>query len=241
MRSYVGLGDEPDEVEEHGGCQHGQRGLDGVLVEVVEEEDGEDQHVGEEVEEVVPHEHAHDLQQEADQGQDEHQLQTTALLPGRGLVREDAALVLGPAEAIPVQRGLGQPRRPHGRNMEGRAQQLVILLKLLDILDKLPLLLRDSRVQPPLALLDMLIEDGMRSEDGVDVIPQQHGVGAVLLGLLEQFQRHLAVELGLVHVGLHDLIQRVVYLVLVQAGGLAVAHPRELVGDLPVVGHRGQY
>ena len=82
MRSYVGLGDEPDEVEEHGRCEDGQRGLDGVLVEVVEEEDGEDQHVGEEVEEVVPHEHAHDLQQEADQGQDEHQLQTAAFLPG---------------------------------------------------------------------------------------------------------------------------------------------------------------
>lgn len=46
---YVSLSDEPDEVEEHCDSKHNKRGLDGVLVEVIEEEDGKNQHVAEKV------------------------------------------------------------------------------------------------------------------------------------------------------------------------------------------------
>lgn len=119
--------------------------------------------------------------------------------------------------------------------MKGRAEQLIILLKLLDILHQLPLVLPSRTVQSPLTFLDMLIQHRMSSEYGVDVIPQLDCICTVFFGLLEEFKCNLAIELGLVDVGLDYLIECIVYLVLVQARGLLVAYSRELVSDLPVV------
>lgn len=46
-RTYICFCDEPNEVENNRNTQYGQRGLDGVLIEVIKEENGEHQHVSE--------------------------------------------------------------------------------------------------------------------------------------------------------------------------------------------------
>ena len=122
--------------------------------------------------------------------------------------------------------------------MEGFAEQQIILLKLLNVLNELPLFLPSGSVQSPLALLDMSIQHRMRSQDSIDIIPQKHSIRAVFFDLLEELQCNLTIELCLVYIGLDYLVQRVVQLVLVQPRGLPVTDSRELVGDPPVVRHQ---
>jgi hypothetical protein len=114
--------------------------------------------------------------------------------------------------------------------MKGSSQKLIILLKLLHILENFPLLLLISNpVQLLLALLDMLIQHRVGSQDGVYVISQEHGTSTFFFSLLEELLGNLPIEFGEVDVFLNYLVKSPVEFVFVEVGSLSKTRPRELV------------